>query len=137
MLRLRKLREKSAGGVVMHQRKVLVLRHESGEWVMPKGKIEEHESDSAAAIREVKEETGVTALVGMSLGTTQYEYPLNGSTVHKTVHWFLMNSIDENLRIEPVFDEAKFVTPEEALELLTHDNDRTILKKAIAMLAPA
>jgi 8-oxo-dGTP pyrophosphatase MutT (NUDIX family) len=125
-----KLREKSAGGVVVNQGRVLVLRLLSGEWVMPKGKVEEDETDAAAAIREVKEETGLDALIGRSLGSTEYEYALNGRKVHKSVHWFLMQSYDAQLKPEPIFAEAKFVAPDEAIKLLTHANDRSMVERA-------
>jgi 8-oxo-dGTP pyrophosphatase MutT (NUDIX family) len=133
--RVIKLREKSAGGVVIRQGLVLLLRLQTGEWVMPKGKVEERETDAAAAIREVREETGLNALIGPSLGSTQYEYRLNGHKVHKSVHWFLMQSCDSQLTLEPIFAEAKFVEPEQGLTLLAHANDRTILERAQQALA--
>ena len=53
--------EQSAGGVVLLGNAILLLRKYNGDWVLPKGKIESGESHEEAALREVKEETGVKA----------------------------------------------------------------------------
>ena len=51
--------EQSAGGVVLLGNAILLLRKYNGDWVLPKGKIEPGESHEEAALREVKEETGL------------------------------------------------------------------------------
>ena len=53
--------EKSAGGIVLLDEKALILRRFSGDWVLPKGHIEEGETPEIAAMREVREETGISA----------------------------------------------------------------------------
>ena len=53
--------EISAGGVVLFGNAILLLRKFNGDWVLPKGRVEEGEQRKDAALREVLEETGVKA----------------------------------------------------------------------------
>jgi 8-oxo-dGTP pyrophosphatase MutT (NUDIX family) len=128
----------SAGGVVLRGGKVLVLRRRSGEWVMPKGKVEAREARTetplqGAAVREVAEETGLVVDVLARLGTTYYRYrTAEGTQVNKTVHWFLMRAAGGELQLERTFSEGRFVEADEALSLLTYENDRQLLKAALA-----
>ncbi|HSP56131.1 MAG TPA: NUDIX domain-containing protein [Dehalococcoidia bacterium] len=69
-----RLSETSAGGIVFRDGQVLLLQRTGGEWVMPKGHIEAGESPEAAAMREVLEETGLTATVVRPAGETQYSF---------------------------------------------------------------
>lgn len=131
-----KLRETAAGGVVIQGEHVLLLRRPSGEWVMPKGKLELGEAEVTAALREVEEESGINATVVRPLGTTHYRYLTPaGNLVHKSVHWFLMKYEGGDLNLEPSFSEGRFVPVEEAVHMLTFDNDREVLKKARAKIA--
>ena len=56
-------KEKSAGGVVLRKDDVLLLKRFAGNWVLPKGHIEKDETAEIAALREVREETGVDASI--------------------------------------------------------------------------
>jgi 8-oxo-dGTP pyrophosphatase MutT (NUDIX family) len=134
MLRTR-VRETAAGGVVFYGWWVLLLHRKSGEWVMPKGKLEEGESSAGAALREVQEETGLSAQIVEEIGPTRYRYSRrnSGTTIQKTVYWYLMESDSQRLVLEPSFDQGVFASPEEALRLLTHPGDRDILKRAVAL----
>ncbi len=128
-----KLRETSAGGVVFRGDEVLLLQRRTGEWVLPKGHIDEGESEPETAVREVREETGLVVEAIEPLGATQYRFTNNsGRLVHKTVHWFLMECQGGELAVEPLFRQARFVRPEEALRLLTFANDRMLLSRALA-----
>ena len=62
------MKENSAGGVVVKDNKILLLRKYFGDWVLPKGKIEKEETTSITAVREVREETGVDAEVVKRIG---------------------------------------------------------------------
>ena len=100
---------------------------------MPKGKLEPGESEAEAAVREVREETGLTCVILCSLGTSRYQYPTaSRNLVHKTLHWFLMEFRDGALEVEPLFRGGRFLHPEEALRLLTFANDREVLRRALA-----
>jgi 8-oxo-dGTP pyrophosphatase MutT (NUDIX family) len=134
MLRTR-VRETAAGGVVFYGWRVLLLRRKSGEWVMPKGKLDEGEDPATAALREVKEETGLAARILGEIGPTQFRYSRrnSGTIIQKTVYWYLMESDSQRIALESSFDRGVFATLQEALRLLTHSNDREILKRGIAL----
>lgn len=68
----------SCGGVVIHHGKILVLyknllnKYEG--WVLPKGTVEGDEEYTATALREVKEESGVSAKIIKYIGESTYNF---------------------------------------------------------------
>ena len=53
--------EHSCGIVLFHENKVLLLKYKGGgHWDFPKGHIENNESETETALRELKEETGIS-----------------------------------------------------------------------------
>lgn len=128
--------EISSGGVVIFGNAILLLRKYNGDWVLPKGKVEEDEDTSAAAVREVFEEGGVKAEVVKYLGKIHYSFKnswQNHEVVNKTVHWYLMRarSMDCNPQKEEGFIEARFVHMNRAAEMAKYDDERDIIAKAI------
>src|SRR5436305_8975308 len=89
--------EYSAGGVVFRAAPgakdweiVAVQRARHGDWSLPKGHIEQGETQEQAALREVKEETGLDARILHSLGEVQYFYrDKKGALIHKFVYHYL------------------------------------------------
>ncbi len=88
----------AAGGVVRNGDKVLCI-YRRDHWDLPKGKIDEGESPSAAALREVEEETGVSDLVlGEALPTTYHTYYTGKKKrVLKPTYWYSMSSQQHEL----------------------------------------
>jgi 8-oxo-dGTP pyrophosphatase MutT (NUDIX family) len=128
--------EISSGGVVIFGNAILLLRKYNGDWVLPKGKVEEHEDTSTTAIREVLEEGNVKAEILKYLGKIHYSFKnswQNHEVVNKTVHWYLMKarSMDCNPQKEEGFIEARFVHMNRAAELAKYDDERDIISKAI------
>lgn len=86
----------SCGGVVIFRGKILLLyknyRNRYEGWVLPKGTVEEGEEYNETALREVKEETGVSANIIKYVGKSQYSFSTPKDTVTKDVHWYLMMS---------------------------------------------
>lgn len=86
----------SCGGVVIFRGKVLLLyknyknRYEG--FVLPKGTVETGETFEMTALREVKEESGVSAQIMSYIGKSQYNFTAYSDMVKKTVHWYLMIS---------------------------------------------
>lgn len=86
-----------AAGGVLYRRKSgdveILLIKRNGYWDIPKGKLEPDESISECAVREVTEELGISPpSIVQSLGATEHTYTLDGTEIHKTTHWYLMQS---------------------------------------------
>lgn len=102
-------RYQAAGGVVVHQRQVLVLRKpQRAEHVLPKGRVEPGESLEAAALREVREETGFQNLrVLANLGTEHVEFVRGDEQVIRDETYFLMELVDETRHFATDYDDAE------------------------------
>lgn len=126
----------SCGGVVFHRGKVLLLyKNQNGRymgWVMPKGTTEPGETFKQTALREVKEETGVTAKIIRHIGKTQYNFRGNTDMVCKTVHWYLMlaDSFYCAPQAEEFFTDAGYYKQHEAYHLLKFHDEKQVMKKA-------
>ena len=126
----------SCGGVVIFRNKVLVLyknynnRYEG--WVLPKGTVEPGESYEQTALREVKEETGVSAKIVEYLGKSQYSFSAYTEIVEKEVHWYLMlsDSYYSKPQQEEFFLDSGYYKFYEAYHLLKFANEKMMLQKA-------
>jgi 8-oxo-dGTP diphosphatase len=94
------------------------------DWSLPKGKIEEGESSLRCAFREVLEETGITPQFGRELGSVEYKEPAG---LKRVKYWAAKALTDEFLPNEEV-DEIKWLNPEDALSVATHESDRSIIE---------
>lgn len=109
-----------------------------GKWTFPKGIVEKNESPENAALREVKEETGVSCEIVTYLGEVHYWYRHGPELVSKTVHYYLLKPTPECQNPTPLLSEiqdVKWVTPQELEELPTYENNRPILSRALEYLA--
>jgi len=136
----------SCGGVVIYRNKVLLLyKNQNGRyvgWVLPKGNIEPSETTTKAALREVKEESGVSARIVRYLGQTQYTFRSTktdelcevGEILTKTVHWYLMSTTSFYCKpqAEEFFADAGFYKRHEAEHLLKFHDEKQIMRKAFA-----
>lgn len=126
----------SSGGVVVLGNTVLLLRKLNGDWVLPKGRIEENETAEMAAVREVKEETGVKAEVLDFIGETTYDFRNSWNSVDiisKRVHWYLMLAKTTHLvpQKEEGFVEAKFIHVNRLEEVVRYEDERSIIRRAL------
>lgn len=95
----------AAGGLVMNNRKELLMIHRFGKWDFPKGHVEENEAVCQAAIREVTEETGAQNLsITEKLPCTFHMYDNHGGMVIKRTHWYLMKTEYAN-SLKPQMEE--------------------------------
>lgn len=133
--------ETSAGGVIVRWQgavpHVLLIRDPYEHWGFPKGHLEDGESPDAAALREVEEETGLAHLVlGPELATIDWYFRAGGRLIHKFCHFFLIES--PHGETTPQADEGitacRWVPLGEALELISYDNAREVLRLAAERL---
>ena len=136
-------REISAGGVVYRRSDdgieiVLASRRtRRGElaWGLAKGGIEDDESVEDAAVREVREETGLIAEIEASLGETRYFYVWENVRIRKTVHFFLMRhtggDVDDR---DDEMEEIRWFPLERALKRAAYRGERDVLGRAAELL---
>lgn len=129
--------ETSAGGLVVDgDRRQAVLigrldRHGKLLWSLPKGHIEDGETIEQTAVREVKEETGISARVLISLGTIDYWFVAERRRVHKTVHHFLLEAVGGELSDEDVeVTEVAWVPIADLETRLAYTDERALVRKA-------
>lgn len=129
-----KNQQTSAGGVVWHKGRVLVLRNFRNEYIFPKGHLEAGESLAEAALREVAEEAGILATIISELPDTTYSFEkIYGGPQEKRVAWFAMDATSNEVIVDGVeIKWGAFMPPFEAASRLTHELDRELLKQAQA-----
>lgn len=132
--------EFSAGLVVFRKedgsRAYLLLHYESGHWDFPKGHIEKAESEEQAAVRECAEETGITdiALVPAFRETIEYFFREGGKIIHKQVVFLLAGTRTKGVKLSFEHIGYEWLPYGKALERLTYDNAKDVLKKAESFL---
>ena len=121
---------RAAGGVLFRTSRrgrgkvAVVYREARGDWTFPKGKLDEGESFEEAALREVVEETGITAVIRRFIGSTNYTHRKGRP---KIVAYYLMEAISGEFAPNEEVDELRWVTLDEAFELLTWDRDQDLI----------
>jgi 8-oxo-dGTP pyrophosphatase MutT (NUDIX family) len=105
-------------------------------WGLAKGGIEDDESTEDAAIREVREETGLLAEIEASLGETRYFYVWENVRIRKTVHFFLMDAADEPPGPrDREMEEVRWFPLEEAADVAGFDSEKEVIRKAVQAVA--
>jgi mutator protein MutT len=130
--------ERSAGGVVVRGEETLVIvprrRGADGARVLalPKGHIDPGETALQAAVREVREETGVDAEPLRDLGEVHYFYRREGRTVPKSVVFFLLRYVSGNTDDhDDEVEEARWMALAEAADALTYEGEREMVRCAL------
>lgn len=131
----RSTRETSAGGVVFREEagriEFLLIRDPYENWGLPKGHLENEETPEQAARREVREETGLEHLrVVAELPTIDWFFRHGRKLIHKYCHFYLMESERGEARPqrEEGISECLWLPPERALETITYENARQVLR---------
>ncbi|MFD6065619.1 NUDIX hydrolase [Amycolatopsis sp. WAC 04182] len=140
--RLTTVDETSAGGLVVDAERANAAligrldRHGRLLWSLPKGHIEDGETVEQTAVREVKEETGISAQVLRPLGTIDYWFVAERRRVHKTVHHFILESTGGELSDEDVeVTEVAWVPLADLETKLAYSDERKLVRKAKELFA--
>jgi len=126
-------RVEAAGGVVVrhgeHGVEVCVVhRPRYGDWTLPKGKLDPGESFEEAALREVREETGLGCSLRRELDSTHYT---DGKGRAKTVRYWLMEVEGGDFEPNDEVDELRWMSPAEAIAALSYDRDRELIAASL------
>jgi 8-oxo-dGTP pyrophosphatase MutT (NUDIX family) len=134
--------EVSAGGIVFRRvsgegAKYLLIRDSYNNWGFPKGHLEGNESPAETALRETAEETGLDRLVLQGpIRVIDWHFRFRGRHIHKYCHFFLFESPegDPCPQVDEGITACQWLPLGEALDVLSYDNARGVLKRAGEMV---
>jgi len=130
----------SAGIILVNEndneRQFLLLNYPTGHWDFIKGGIEDGESLHQTALRETKEETGITDIEFIDGFKEEIEYffRVENQDVHKKVIFFLAKTNSKNVTLSHEHLDSVWLNYNDALKKLTFDNAINLLKKSNAFL---
>jgi 8-oxo-dGTP pyrophosphatase MutT (NUDIX family) len=137
---LRRARATSAGGVVIRAvddriEVALVHRRNPRLWALPKGTPDSGETLEETALRETREETGLEVEIEQPLRSIRYFFVRGSTRFHKTVHFFLMRAVGGSTAAHDAeFDEVRWMDLPEALAIMTHATERSVVEQAAAII---
>jgi 8-oxo-dGTP diphosphatase len=127
----------SAGGVVLRVGAagldvLLVHMTDPDQWRLPKGKLRREEPAAVAAVREIREESGVLAEILSPLGETEHSFTQDAHRYRKGVTWFLLRPVSPMTALaDPDFDQVAWMPIDEAFARLTFENERSMVSRAM------
>ena len=137
---MKTVQHRSAGGLVVRAGQILLISTQSGRrWQLPKGHIEAGETPEEAAVREVREETGVTGRLLAPLSEVEYWFVEKGARrVHTRVDYFLLDYVSGSAAD---FDAgevsgAEWFSWDEGIARLSFDNERRVVLQAREIVEP-
>src|SRR5215210_5628791 len=124
---------KAAGGVVWRRGDdgieiAVVHRPRYDDWSLPKGKLDPGESWEEAALREVREEIGLTCKLGRELPHVSYQ---DRKGRDKAVRYWMMEPEGGEFAPNDEVDEVRWLIPRAAAELLTYPHDRELVREVV------
>jgi 8-oxo-dGTP diphosphatase len=134
----------SAGGVAFRRtgaegQIAIVSVKPSLRWQLPKGIVDPGETPEFTAVREVKEEAGIETELLRLIETIEYWYQREqyGRRIryHKFVHFYLLQYQSGDVADhDHEIVESRWVSFEEALEMLAFKSERGVVEKALEIL---
>ncbi len=133
--------EETSAGIVLFRKEdskilFLLLHYPSGHWDFIKGKMEKGESTRETAIRETKEETGITDITFLENFEEwiKYDFQYQGELVHKKVVFFLAETKTKEVIISHEHLDYSWMDYNTSMEKTTFDNAKTVLTRAQTLL---
>jgi 8-oxo-dGTP pyrophosphatase MutT (NUDIX family) len=125
----------SSGGVIYRKSgsnvEVALVSVRGGRfWCLPKGLVDKGETPEVTAVREVREESGLSGKILEKLGDITYWYYIQGENIkcRKTVHFYLMEYVSGNTSQHDFeVDDAEWFPLETALQKISFKGDKKIL----------
>jgi len=133
--------EETSAGIILFRKEdskilFLLLHYPSGHWDFVKGKMEEGESTHQTAIREAKEETGITDITFLKNFEEwiKYDFQYQGELVHKKVVFFLAETKTKEVMISHEHLDYTWMDYNTSMEKTTFENAKTVLTRAKMLL---
>jgi len=134
--------EETSAGIVIFRKEdskilFLLLHYPSGHWDFVKGKMEVDETTHQTAIRETKEETGITDITFIENFEEwiEYNFQYHGELIHKKVVFFLAETRTKEVEISHEHQNYTWIDYNTAMEKTTFDNAKTVLTRAQMLLS--
>ena len=133
--------EKSAGIVLFrndsNKNEFLLLNYPQGHWDFIKGKVEENETTHETAIRETKEETGISNIefIDDFEEWVEYDFKFKKEDIHKKVVFFLAKTSEKKIRLSHEHNDYVWLEYDDALKKTTFENAKNVLSKANEFLS--
>ena len=131
------MREQKSAGIVLfrndsNKNEFLLLNYPQGHWDFTKGKIEQNETPHDAAIRETREETGITNIefIDGFEESVEYDFRFKKEDIHKKVVFFLAKTNEKNIRLSHEHNDYLWLEYNDALKKTTFANAKNVLSKA-------
>ena len=134
--------KETSAGIILYRKEstkklFLLLHYPSGHWDFVKGKMEKNETTHETAIRETKEETGITDIVFAENFEEwiEYNFKYQGELVQKKVVFFLAETKTKEIKISHEHSGYTWMDYNLSMEKTTFDNAKTVLTKAEKLLS--
>ena len=133
--------EKSAGIVMFRndsgKNEFLLLNYPQGHWDFVKGKVEQNETPHETAIREAREETGITNIefIDGFEESVEYDFRFKKENIHKKVIFFLAKTDEKNIKLSHEHNDYLWLEYNDALKKTTFENAKNVLIKANEFLS--
>ena len=136
------MREQKSAGIVLFRNasaknEFLLLNYPQGHWDFVKGKIEQGETPRETALRETKEETGISDIefIDGFEESVEYDFRFKKEDIHKKVIFFLAKTDEKNIKLSHEHNDYLWLEYNDALKKTTFENAKNVLTKANEFLS--
>ncbi len=134
--------EETSAGIVLfrhisNKNEFLLLNYPQGHWDFIKGKVEQNETLHETAIRETKEETGISNIkfIDGFEESVEYDFRFKNEDIHKKVIFFLAKTSEKKISLSHEHNDYLWLGYNDALKKTTFKNAKNVLLKANEFLS--
>ena len=131
------MREQKSAGIVLfrnasNKNEFLLLNYPQGHWDFVKGKVEPGETPHKTALRETKEETGISDIefIDGFEESVEYDFRFKNEDIHKKVIFFLGKTNEKKITLSHEHNDFVWLEYDDALKKTTFRNAKNVLSKA-------